>query len=94
MPEWILSVLAIAGVTGIIIFFIIKKKNDEWEGELFKKRYMPGGMDTSETFTLIFKTTEGKKKRYQVNSRKKYEEWNEGDKAKKIKGSFFPEKVV
>ena len=93
MPEWILSVLALVVVTGLIIFFVVKRKNDEWEGELFKKRFVRGDMDTSDSFSLIFKTTEGKKKRYQVNSRRKFEEWDEGDKAKKVKGAFTPEKV-
>lgn len=93
MPEWILSVLALVVVTGLIMFFVKKRKDDEWEGELFKKRFVRGDMDTSDSFSLIFKTTEGKKKRYQVNSRRKFEEWDEGDKAKKTKGAFFPERV-
>ena len=92
MPEWIYSVFALVVITGVIVFFVIKNKNDEWEGELFKKRYTPGDMDSSESFKLIFKTTEGKKKRVQVKKRV-YEEWNEGDKAKKVKGAFTPEKV-
>ena len=92
MPEWVYSVVAVIVVTGIIMFFVKKRKDDEWEGELFKKRYTPGDMDSSESFKLIFKTTEGKKKRVQVKKRV-YEEWNEGDKAKKVKGAFTPEKV-
>jgi len=92
MPEWIYSVIAIIIVTGIIMFFVKKTKNDEWEGELFKKRFNSGDMETSESFTLVFKTIEGKKKRIQVN-RKVYENWNEGDKAKKVKGEFHPQKV-
>ena len=92
MPEWIYSVIAVVAVTVIIIFFVNKRKNDEWNGELFKKKFTQGDMETSETYSLIFKTSEGKKKRYQVTN-KVFNEWDEGDKAKKLKGSFMPEKV-
>jgi hypothetical protein len=49
-------------------------------------------METSESYRFVFKTTEGKKKRKQVN-RKVYESWDEGDKAKKVKGEHFPQRV-
>ena len=92
MPEWIWSVIAVIVVTGIVMFFVKKTKDDEWEGELFKKRYSPGDMETSESFSLVFKTNEGKKKRSQV-SKQVYESWEQGDKAKKVKGEFHPQKV-
>lgn len=92
MPEWIYSVIAVVAVTGIVMVFVNKRKSEEWEGELFKKKLNPGDMDTSETYSLVFKTSEGKKKRYQVTN-KVFGDWNEGDKAKKVKGSFMPERV-
>jgi len=92
MPEWIYSVIAFIVVTAIIIFFVKKRKDEEWEGELIKKRYTSGDMDTSESYRFVFKTTEGKKKRMSVK-KAMYESWDQGDKAKKIKGEFFPQKV-
>jgi hypothetical protein len=92
MPDWIASVIFGVAVMGVFVFFVIKKKNDEWEGELFKKRYSPGDMETSESYTLVFKTKEGKKKRFNVNAIE-YKKWDEGDKAKKEKGKYQPTKI-
>lgn len=92
MPEWVYSVVAVAFLTGIIIFFVQKRKNDEWSGILLKKKHTPGDMETNETWKLVFKTDEGKKKRYQVNL-KVWDDWKEGAKSKKEKGEYLPKKA-
>lgn len=92
MPEWVYSVIAVVVVTAIVMFFVNKRKNDEWEGELIKKRSNPGDMETQPTYTLVFKIDEGKKKRQQV-SLAVYDDWEIGDRAKKEKGEFNPKRV-
>lgn len=89
--DWLYSLIAFVVVTAIIIFFVNKMKNDEWEGELFKKRHNPGDMETNESFSLVFKTNEGKKKRFQTK-RQIFDTWDVGDSAKKVKGTYFPMK--
>jgi hypothetical protein len=93
MPEYVYSIIAVVVVTGIMIWWVSKKKGEEWEGELFKKRHVPGDMDTTDSYKLIFKTTEGKKKRFSASNSKMFDEWEVGDKAKKVKGEFFPTKM-
>jgi hypothetical protein len=84
-------VTAIIFVAGILIYFRVKKKNDQWSGVLLKKNHYPGDMETNESWKLVFKTDDGKKKRYQVK-KQVFEQWNEGDKAVKKQGSYMPEK--
>lgn len=92
MPEWIYSVIAFVVVTAIIIFFVQKRKKSAWVGVLHKKRYSAGDIESPDTYTLVFKTDEGKKKRYNV-SNKVFEQWDEGDSAEKISGEFMPRRV-
>ena len=92
MPEWVYSVIAVVVVTLIVIFFVQKRRNEEWEGVLHKKRFVSGDEDSSNSYSLVFKTDDGKKKRYQV-SMVVFNEWNEGDRARKVKGEFFPSRV-
>ena len=92
MPEWVYSVVAVVVVTLVIVFFTSQRKKSAWTGILHKKRYNPGDMETSESYSLVFKTDDGKKKRFQVN-RVVFDTWNEGDKAEKVAGEYMPKRV-
>ena len=70
-----------------------KRKDDEWKGELIKKRYNMGDEDSTPSYVLVFKTDEGKKKRFNTPSEKFWNEWEVGDRAEKRKGEFFPTKM-
>jgi hypothetical protein len=92
MPEWIYSVIAVIIITVLVSLFVHKRKGEEWKGELVKKKYNSGDEDTTETFTLVFKREDGKKRRFQVH-RQIFDSWVEGDKAEKVKGEFSPKKI-
>jgi hypothetical protein len=70
-----------------------RKKDDEWKGELVKKRFNRGDEESRPSYILIFKTDEGKKKRFSTPSEEYWHEWEVGDRAEKVKGEFFPSKV-
>jgi hypothetical protein len=91
--ELILTILFFLAVTGIFTYFGIKKKKDSWEGVLIKKRKHYDDESLKTTYKLIFKTIDGKKKRHQVRSEKIFNQWQEGDKAIKISGEYFPKKA-
>ena len=92
MPEWVYSVIAFVVVTLVILFFVQKRKKSSWVGVLHKKKYSAGDMETSESYALVFKTDDGKKKRFQVN-RVVYDTWEEGDRAEKVASEYMPKKV-
>ncbi len=92
MEDWMYSLIAFIVVTAIITLFVQKRKKSTWSGYLFKKKFTSGDMDTTDTYTLIFKTEDGKKKRYHV-SNIVFDNWEEGDKAEKRSGDFMPVKV-
>ena len=91
--ELILTILFFLAVTGVFTYIGIKKKKDSWEGVLVKKRKHYDDESLQTSYKLVFKTLEGKKKRFQVRSEKVFNQWQEGDKAKKISGEYFPQKI-
>lgn len=91
--ELILTIVFFLFVTGIFTYAGIRQKKDSWEGVLVKKRKSYDDETLKTTYKLIFKTLEGKKKRVQVRSGKIFDQWKEGDKARKVSGEYFPEKI-
>jgi len=80
-----------------LIFKLIKKgKNSSWEGKLVDKDHIEVDDDDSsykkDYYSLVFETKEGKKIKVGV-TKKVYGEYKIGDKAKKEKGKFHPEKI-
>ena len=73
-------------------WWTMKKKNEEWEGVLEKKSMKHGDEDISSYYYLHFRTTDGKKKKFSTPSQTYWDTWQEGEKAKKKKGEFFPVK--
>lgn len=92
MPEYVYSIVLVLAIVGIMVWWVAKKKSEEWEGILIKKKHIRGDMETSDTYTLIFKTDDGKKKRFSNSNSKMFDEWVEGERAIKKKGEFFPSK--
>jgi hypothetical protein len=92
MPEWVFSVIGFVVATAIVTFFVQRMRTSEWKGELIKKRHNPGDMDTTESFSFVFRTDDGKKKRFQTK-RVVFDTWNVGDRAEKVKGEYFPRRV-
>ena len=93
MPEYVYSIVLIVAMIIFFTWWTIKKRNDVWKGELLKKNYTPGDYESSPNYYLVFKTDEGKKKRFNTPDEKYWSTWNEGDRAEKKKGQFFPSKV-
>ena len=91
--ELILTIVFFLAVTGFFTYISAKKKKESWEGVLIRKRKHYDDESLQTTYKLIFKTLEGKKKRYQVRTEKAFNQWQEGDKAKKVSGEFFPQKI-
>ena len=60
---------------------------------MIKKNFNRGDEDTSASYFLVFRTDDGKKKRFSTPSVKYWDEWEVGDRAKKVKGEFFPSKI-
>lgn len=97
MPQWLFNVIAIGGITAIIVYKAIKNKNDEWTGELINKWESNDEDSLSTTaptsFMLVFRTDTGKKKRVVVNNSDTFEEWKKGQKVIKRRGEKIPEKI-
>ena len=93
MPEYICSFTVFAFILGIMLWWGTKKRTEVWTGELIKKSWNPGDMDNTPSYTMIFKTEEGKKKRFNTPDQRYYDQWEIGDRAEKVKGDFFPKKV-
>ncbi len=93
MPEYVYSIILVLAIVGIMVWWVAKKRGEEWKGEVIKKRYSPGDYENSPSYTVVFKTDEGKKKRFTTADSKYYDSWNEGDRAEKKKGEFFPSKM-
>ena len=93
MPEYVYSIVLVLAIIGIMVWWVVKKRGEEWKGEVIKKSYSPGDYENSPSYTVVFKTDGGKKKRFITADSKYYDSWNEGDRAEKKKGEFFPSKV-
>ncbi|MBP6976359.1 hypothetical protein KBB42_02085 [Candidatus Dojkabacteria bacterium] len=91
--EYVLSVVAFLVVTGIMTWWYINKRNEVWKGELIKKNSTPGDMETNPYYYLVFKTEDGKKKKFSTPSEQYWNTWEVGDKGEKVKGEFFPKKI-
>ena len=90
--EIITTVLFVSAVTAVFIVLAVKQKKSSWEGVLVKKRKHYDSENMTTSYKLVFKTSDGKKKRVQVKSEKFFNEWMEGDKGIKESGEYFPKK--
>lgn len=93
MPEYIYSIILVVIIVIIAMFTAKRRKEDTWSGVLEKKKQNYSDENSIDTYTLIFKTEEGKKKKATINNRVEYDSWAVGDKAEKKKGEYFPNKV-
>lgn len=92
MNETLLTIIFVGGVTAILSFFTLKKKNESWEGVLENKKlnsYTDDEGFTKETCTLIFKTTDGKKKKINLN-KQGFDKFEKNKTYIKSKGEFLP----
>lgn len=93
MPEYVYSIIFIVIIFVIVILWTKKKKDEEWEGELVKKRVNWGDEESAPIFYLIFKSDSGKRKKVTISSEREWNEWEVGDRGKKDKGEFFPKRM-
>ena len=73
-----------------------KRRESAWEGKLVDKKHVEWDDDdspyTKDLYTLYFETNDGKK--VEINVEKSlYEQWEIGNKAKKVSGEPWPQKV-
>lgn len=73
-----------------------KRRESAWEGKLVDKKHVEWDDDdspyTKNIYTLCFETNDGKK--VEINVEKNlYEQWEIGNKAKKVSGEPWPQKV-
>lgn len=93
MPEYVYSIVLVVIIVVVMIWWVSKKKKEVWKGEVIEKKYLPGDYESSPSYTVVFKTDDGKKKRFTTADCKYYDIWNEGDRAEKKEGEFFPSKI-
>ncbi|NLZ24189.1 hypothetical protein GX888_00350 [Candidatus Dojkabacteria bacterium] len=93
MPEYIYTVIIVIVIIVIAFFYSKKKANEEWKGELIRKRKNYGDENSVDTYTLVFRTEDGKKKKGKITSLKDFNNWKVGDKAEKKKGEYVPRKI-
>lgn len=91
MNDTVLTVLVVIAVTALLSFFSYKKKQESWEGELVKKNHREDQESGKSTYQLIFKTTEGGKKKLMVNQAT-FDSFDIGTKVKKSSGEYLPKK--
>ena len=91
--ELFLTVVIVVSLIAIFSYKAHRQKQSSWKGVLFKKRYFEDYEDGESTYTLIFKTENGKKSRFKLKSRAEFDKWTEGDKAEKTAGEYFPKKI-
>lgn len=95
-PELIYTIIFFLGVTALFIYISYRRKQDAWIGTLKKKKqvesYDEDGYSGKTTYKLIFVTDTGKKKRVSVD-RKTFDSYQEGDRAEKVKGLYYPTKL-
>jgi len=91
--ELILTIVVVGLVSAIFIYKSHRQKQSSWKGLLFKKRRYEDYESGQTTYTLVFKTDDGKKRRVKIKSRAEFDKWTEGDKAVKTAGEFFPKRV-
>ena len=93
MSPYIYSIILIVIIVIFTTIYGKKRMNEEWKGELIKKRKDFTDENSIDTYTLVFKTEDGKKKRTKINSLNDFNNWNIGDKVEMKKGEYHPRKV-
>jgi len=93
MPEYVYSIILVVVIVVAVMIFTKKKKEEIWKGTLEKKKKNYSTEDSIDTFTLVFRTDEGRKKNVTVTDRNYFDSWEAGDLAEKKQGEYFPTKV-
>lgn len=93
MPEYVYAILFVVVIVAITLWWVKKKKDEEWKGTFEKKKYIPGDEDSVGSYNIVFRTEQGKKKRFSTADENYFNMWNVGDRCEKRKGDFFPVKV-
>ena len=100
----LLLVLAALGLitSPIALFFklvtgrVKKQKQQGWKGKLVDKEHLEYEDDDSayskDLYTLIFKTEQNQEVKLHA-PKKIYDQWQVGDKAEKIPGELYPQKI-
>lgn len=98
---FLIVVLVIFGLPVLLFAKSFKKKGEKrresaWEGKLVDKKHVEWDDDdspyTKDLYTLYFETNDGKK--VEINVEKNlYEQWEIGNKAKKVSSEPWPQKV-
>ena len=91
--ELILTIMVIALVTAFFSYLAYRQKKSSWQGLLVKKRYDEDEESGQTSYTLIFKSDNGKKHRVKLKSKAEFDKWQEGDQAVKESGQYFPHKL-
>lgn len=93
MPDYIFSIVLVVIIIVVVMISTKKKKQEVWKGTLEKKKENYADEDSTQTYSLIFQTEDGKKKRVTVTSKDIYDSWSVGDMAEKKQGEYYPVKV-
>ena len=93
MPDYVYSIILVVVIIVIVMIFTQKKKKEVWKGTLEKKKKNYSSEDSIDTFTLVFRTDEGRKKNVTVTDRNFFDSWEVGDLAEKKQGEYYPTKV-
>jgi hypothetical protein len=91
--ELTLTIITVILVTAFFSFRAYRQKKASWEGTLVKKRRYEDDESGQITYTLIYKAEGGKKHRVKIKSKAEFDSWQEGDKAIKKSGEYFPQKA-
>ncbi len=93
MPEYIYSIILVVIIIIVVMISTKKKKQEIWKGTLEKKKENYVDEDSTQTYSLIFRTEQGKKKKMIISNRDTYDSWSVGDKVEKKQGEYYPMKV-
>lgn len=92
MNETLLTIVVVLGFTALMSFFVYRQKNSFWEGTLTDKKKSTSTDEdgfSTDTYKLIFTTTQNKKIKVRVNQ-KMFNEAEIGKKYTKNKGDLLP----
>ena len=90
--ELFLTIVVVVSLIAIFSYKAYRQRKSSWKGVLLKKCYFEDYEDGESTYTLIFRSTNGKKHKVKVKSKAEFDKWTEGDKAIKVTGEYFPKK--
>ncbi len=98
---FLIIILVIFGLPVLLFVKSVKKRGEKrresvWEGKLVDKKHLEWKDEdspyTKDLYTLYFETNDGKKVEINV-AKSLYDQWEIGNKAKKVSGKPWPQKV-